>query len=400
VYRKDMRNPCSLERGMDRTAPRGHDPKTRGQPPVRLQQRPDALGIKRDGIREIEDNRATATDRPLETFAQRLVRPGDEFPTHGNREHAPDRIDRELEFDVRPPVQPWLLSGVLPAGAPEPPTRSALRRSWFGFALPPQVAYLPNRSANRPSRTGRTAGRNETIATAPHHAHSHDAQVGSPYRPWPATPLCGRVTVVIVTRNRATVLRRCLAELSALPESPRVVVVDDASTDATADVVRQFPDVVLVSRERWEGPVARNHGVERACTPYVAFNDDDSWWAAGALERAAELLDRNPALAVVTGRILVGDERRTDAICEEMASSPITGDPSVAGIPGVRDARHPSGASRGRLARGPRCARRTVTSGQRVPRFASSRRTRRRGAPSERADDPMSAHGSPSRSRR
>jgi N-acetylglucosaminyl-diphospho-decaprenol L-rhamnosyltransferase len=138
---------------------------------------------------------------------------------------------------------------------------------------------------------------------------------------------------VIVTRNRAVVLRRCLAELAALPERPRVVVVDDASTDRTADVVREFPHVVLVSRERWEGPVARNHGVERACTPYVAFTDDDSWWAAGALDRAAELLERNPRLAVVTARILVGDERRTDAICEEMASSPVRGDPSVAGIP-------------------------------------------------------------------
>jgi hypothetical protein len=114
-----MRHPCTLQRGMDRTAPLGHDPKTRRQPPVGFQQRPDALGIERDGVREIQDNRATATYCLLETFAQRLVRPGDELSAHGNSEHAPDRIYRELEFDVRRlPVQP---SDRIPAGAPEPP---------------------------------------------------------------------------------------------------------------------------------------------------------------------------------------------------------------------------------------------------------------------------------------
>lgn len=146
--------------------------------------------------------------------------------------------------------------------------------------------------------------------------------------------LSERVTVVVVTRNRAASLRRTLGELARLPDPPRVIVVDDASVDATRDVVsREFPHIELASRPCREGPVARNHGVRRARTPYVAFSDDDSWWAPSALERAAAMLDRHPTLAVVAARILVGEERRTDAICEEMARSPVRGEPSVPGIP-------------------------------------------------------------------
>ena len=139
---------------------------------------------------------------------------------------------------------------------------------------------------------------------------------------------------MIVTRNRAGTLRRTLDELAALPDPPRILVVDDASTDGTSELVRrEFPSVELVSGRRREGPVARNHGVERACTPYVAFSDDDSWWAPGALELAADLLDRHSRLAVVAAHILVGDEQRTDPICHEMARSPVPDDPSLPGAP-------------------------------------------------------------------
>ena len=149
-----------------------------------------------------------------------------------------------------------------------------------------------------------------------------------------ARPLGERVSVVIATHNRAEALQRTLGELRALPDPPPVLVVDDASSDGTSELVaREFPDVELITRARPEGPVARNHGVDRVRTPYVAFSDDDSWWAPGALERAIEVLDRHPCVAVVAARILVGDEERTDPICEEMAHSPVRGYDSTPGVP-------------------------------------------------------------------
>ena len=147
-------------------------------------------------------------------------------------------------------------------------------------------------------------------------------------------PLRDRVSVVIATRDRPESLRRTLGALAALPDPPAAVVVDDASGDTPREAVAGSHDgAVLLVRPRREGPVARNHGVWHAATPYVALNDDDSWWAPDALERAAALLDAHPRLAVVAARILVGDDERTDPICEEMADSPLTGDVAGPGTP-------------------------------------------------------------------
>jgi GT2 family glycosyltransferase len=132
------------------------------------------------------------------------------------------------------------------------------------------------------------------------------------------------VAVVVASRNRRDALAASLPRHLALPERPRVVLVDDASTDGTAAMVRErFPEVDVVVMERSVGGEARNAGMRALREPYVALCDDDSWFAPGALARAAELLDAHPTLAVVQATILVGPEERVDGICEEMAQSPL-----------------------------------------------------------------------------
>lgn len=118
-----------------------------------------------------------------------------------------------------------------------------------------------------------------------------------------------------------------------MPEPPPVIVVDNASHDDTATrIVRHFGDVQVVRCTRNLGAAGRNAGVAQVTTPYVAFCDDDTWWAPGALQRAAALLQSHPRLAAVAARVLVGPEQRLDPTCERMADSPLPGD----GLPGPR----------------------------------------------------------------
>ncbi|MEU0312030.1 glycosyltransferase [Nocardioides sp. NPDC006273] len=140
----------------------------------------------------------------------------------------------------------------------------------------------------------------------------------------PETP---DVTVVVITRNRWPDLRESL---------PRhrcpVILLDNGSEDGTpAHVHASFPVIDVVELGRNFGAVARNTGVERATTPYVAFADDDSWWSPGALSSAASILDAHPRLAVLAARVLVGEEERPDPLCAAMEASPLGTEPDLPG---------------------------------------------------------------------
>ena len=136
-----------------------------------------------------------------------------------------------------------------------------------------------------------------------------------------------RTTVVVASRNRREEL---LASLRR-HEGP-VVLVDNGSTDGTVEAVREeLPHVDVVALPANRGAVARTLGVERARTPYVAFADDDSWWAPGMLERAADLFDASPRLALVCARILVGPQERPDGIGDLMARSALGTDDDLPG---------------------------------------------------------------------
>nr|MBF0682457.1 glycosyltransferase [Pseudomonas sp.] len=136
-----------------------------------------------------------------------------------------------------------------------------------------------------------------------------------------------RVSVVVLTHNRRdevlATLQCLLANLAGDAPVP-VIVVDNGSSDGTAQAIRQaFPDITVVLSNRNLGAAGRNLGVDRVRTPYVAFCDDDTCWEPGAVQRAAGILDQNPHIAVVNAHILVGPERRSDPTCTAMAGSPL-----------------------------------------------------------------------------
>ncbi|WP_308123501.1 glycosyltransferase family 2 protein [Modestobacter marinus] len=135
------------------------------------------------------------------------------------------------------------------------------------------------------------------------------------------------VTCVVASRNRRGDL------LASLPrhEAP-VVLVDNGSTDGTVDAVRAaHPEVTVVPLDHNAGALARTLGVERAGTPFVAFTDDDSWWAPGDLARAVEVMRAHPRLGLLAARVLVGEEEEVDPMCSEMAESPLGTDPDLPG---------------------------------------------------------------------
>lgn len=146
--------------------------------------------------------------------------------------------------------------------------------------------------------------------------------------------LSRRVSVVVLTCNRRQEVLRSLVHLKASREPVPIHVVDNGSSDGTADAVRaSFPEMYVTRLPRNVGAAGRNAGVRAAATPYVAFCDDDTWWAPGSLSRAAAVLDAFPRLAAVTARVLVGAEEREDDTSRRMAASPLQDE---LGLPGTQ----------------------------------------------------------------
>ena len=119
-------------------------------------------------------------------------------------------------------------------------------------------------------------------------------------------PPAGDLTVVVPVRDRADQLDRCLAKLAGLT----CIVVDDASVDpaAVADVVRRH-GASLIPLDQNLGPArARNIGLARVGTPYVAFVDSDVEVRADSLLALLRHF-ADPAVVLVGPRV-VGRSRR------------------------------------------------------------------------------------------
>lgn len=142
-----------------------------------------------------------------------------------------------------------------------------------------------------------------------------------------------RVSIIVLTHNRKHELLHTLDRLHELEAPYPIYVVDNASTDGSADAaVERHPDVHVVRLSHNIGAAGRNAGVAAAQTPYVAFCDDDTWLAPGALARASDLMGAFPRLAALTACVLVGREARIDPACAQMARSPL---PNELGVPGT-----------------------------------------------------------------
>ena len=106
------------------------------------------------------------------------------------------------------------------------------------------------------------------------------------------------VSVIIPTYNRAEKLVRALASVLDQSVPPvEIIVVDDASTDGTAqiDFARISPRISLVRcEENLGGAVSRNKGVQCAIGNWIAFLDSDDIWLPQKLQRQREIARRLP----------------------------------------------------------------------------------------------------------
>ena len=118
-----------------------------------------------------------------------------------------------------------------------------------------------------------------------------------------------RISVIIPTHHRPHLLIRAIESARAAATDVEIIVVDDASTDNTAEVCGELAGINYVRVERNQGVAgARNIGIFESSAPYIAFLDDDDLRVPGSLDLQADVLDRNPGAGFVCGAMIMADQ--------------------------------------------------------------------------------------------
>jgi len=112
-----------------------------------------------------------------------------------------------------------------------------------------------------------------------------------------------RFSIIIPAFNSAATLARAIE--SVLMQSwaaYEIIVVDDGSTDATAEVACQFGDSVTLIQQANSGvSAARNVGAAVATGDWLAFLDADDWYTKDRIKLHAEWIEKDACLDFLTG---------------------------------------------------------------------------------------------------
>lgn len=134
-----------------------------------------------------------------------------------------------------------------------------------------------------------------------------------------------QVSVIIPVYN----CERYLAESieSVLTQTCRpaeVIVVDDGSTDRTAQVARQYePEIIYFYQPNAGCSAARNQGVQLSSGSYMAFNDSDDLWVKNKLDLQVQVFQDYPLVDAVFGHVKqfyspdLNKETKKIIICQE-----------------------------------------------------------------------------------
>ena len=143
------------------------------------------------------------------------------------------------------------------------------------------------------------------------------------------------VSVVIPAYDRAAVVDRAIASARAQSPAPpaELIVVDDGSRDATAEVAAGLGVRVIHHETNAGTAAARNSGVAAATQPWVALLDSDDLWLPHHLDALWRM--RNGYVLVANSALRCGRDPRDDRLHGVSGSTPsILADPGMLIYPG------------------------------------------------------------------
>lgn len=151
------------------------------------------------------------------------------------------------------------------------------------------------------------------------------------------------IDVVIPTWNGKELLQSCLEHLAHQTVPIHTIVVDNGSTDGTAEAIsRAYPDVTLLARPENRGFAnAVNAGIRAGDAPFVVLLNNDVDCEAEFVKRLVEPMRSSPEVGMTAGLLLTVDRARIDSLGLEF-------DRTLAAFPRFAGATYPGPVLHGR----------------------------------------------------
>ena len=142
------------------------------------------------------------------------------------------------------------------------------------------------------------------------------------------------VAVIIPAYNREDYIREALdSVLRQTRPADEVIVVDDGSSDRTAEVAESYAGVTVLRQKNGGASAARNHALGVATSEWVAFLDSDDVWRLDKLERQIAALAATPGYDACTCNAIA---LRGPGDPEDFGPPPLRLPPSDEIAPGLR----------------------------------------------------------------
>jgi glycosyltransferase involved in cell wall biosynthesis len=116
------------------------------------------------------------------------------------------------------------------------------------------------------------------------------------------------ISIIIPSKDRLWSLPKAVESCRSSTLRMQIIVIDDASTDGTADWLRTQPDITVIKGDGWGKRWGVNQALSLATGKYLRYLDSDDWLVPGANEKQFEELERDGADVSVAGFNLYFDE--------------------------------------------------------------------------------------------